>query len=157
MTWKRSLTIDLEPWPYPGPRVLIEHPDPDRALELSTAIRHAGYAVGVCRGPEPAAAQPTRCPLHGLEPCIAVEGADLVVTALDLDERDGRNVVRGLRTRYPSRPVVVLATPVQTLVLGDALEGCTVLPVDATPTSVVAAVLERLPAGAHARAAGSAG
>lgn len=102
---KRPVTIDLQPWPYPErPRVLIEHHQPDAALELATAIRQAGCTVGICRGPDATADPATRCPLHRLEPCIAVEGADLVVTALDLEEEEGRQVLRGLRTRYPSTP-----------------------------------------------------
>lgn len=143
---KRAVTIDLQPWAYPQrPRVLIELPDPDAGLELATAIRRAGCTVGICRGPDATADPATRCPLHRLEPCVAVEGADLVVTALDLEEEDGREVVRGLRTRYPSTPLVVVATVGETLELGEVLEGCTVVPVDAEPEQIVAAVLDALP------------
>jgi DNA-binding NarL/FixJ family response regulator len=139
--WKRSLTIDLEPWPYPDrPRVLIEHPDPDEALELASAIRQAGCTVGICRGPDAAADPATRCPLHRLEPCVAVEGADVVVTALDFASPNGLEVVRGLRTRYPDTQAIVLATIGQTLELGDILHDCTVLPVDTEPAHVAAAV-----------------
>ncbi|HUP31865.1 MAG TPA: hypothetical protein VM184_02440 [Gaiellaceae bacterium] len=138
---KRSVTIDLGPWPYAErPRVLIEHADPDSALELAAAIRGSGCAVGICRGPEAAGDPATRCPLHRLEPCVAVEGADAVVSALDLEKPDAREVVRGLLTRYPGTPVVVLATVAETIELGDALAGCTVLPVDAEPARVAAAV-----------------
>ncbi len=143
---KRAATIELQPWPYPErPRVLIEHPEPDTALELATAIWRAGCTVGICRGPDATADPVTRCPLHRLEPCVAVEGADLVVTVLDLEEEDGREVVRGLRARYPSRPLVVAATVGETLELGDLLEGCTVVPVNAGSRQVVAAVLDALP------------
>jgi DNA-binding NarL/FixJ family response regulator len=145
MMRKRAATIELQPWPYPeGPRVLIEHPDPDAALELATAIRRTGCSVGICRGPDATADPPTRCPLHRLEPCVAVEGADLVVTVLDLEEQDGREVVRGLRTRYPSTALVVAATVSETLALDDLLEGCTVVPVNAEPEQVVAAVRDAL-------------
>lgn len=143
---KRPVTIDLQPWPYPeGPRVLIEHPKPDVALELAAAIRKAGYAVGICRGPDATADPAARCPLHRLEPCLAVEGADLVVSMLDLEKEEGREVVRGLRTRYPSTPLVLAATVSETLALGELLDGCTVVPVSAAPEQVVAAVLDSLP------------
>ena len=139
--WKRRDTIDLGPWPYPQrPRVLIEHPDPDEALELAIAIRDSGCTVGICRGPGATADQATRCPLHQLEPCIAVEGADVVVSALDLSGQDGRNVVEGLRTRYRDTQTIVLATVSQTLELGDILDHCTVLPADSAPEYVAAAV-----------------
>jgi len=143
---KRAVTIDLQPWTYPErPRVLIEHRQPDDGLELATAIRRAGFTVGICRGPDATADPATRCPLHRLEPCVAVEGADLVVTVLDLREAGGREVVRGLRTRYPSTPLVVAATVSEMLELGDLLAGCTVVPVGAEPEQVVAAVLDALP------------
>ena len=149
---KRPITIDLQPWPYPErPRVLIEHPKPDAALELASAIRQAGCTVGICRGPDATADPATRCPLHRLEPCVVVEGADLVVTVLDLEEDEGREVVRGLRTRYPSTPLVVAATVSETLALGDLLDGCTVVPVSAAPEQVVAAVLDALPSNSPSR------
>jgi DNA-binding NarL/FixJ family response regulator len=143
---KRSVTIDLAPWPYlERPRVLIEHSDPDTGLDLAIAIRRAGCTVAICRGPDPSADPATRCPLHRLEPCVVVEGADLVVTALDLEGEEGRDVLRGLRTRYPSTPLVVAATVGEALELGDLLEGCTVVPVDAPAEQLVAAVLDALP------------
>jgi hypothetical protein len=153
---KRPVTIDLQPWPYTErPRVLIEHHQPDAALELATAIRQAGCTVGICRGPDATADPATRCPLHRLEPCIAVEGADLVVTALDLEEEEGRQVLRGLRTRYPSTPLVVAATVGETLDLGELLEGCTVVPVDAEPEQVAAAVHGALPTDSRSRVSGA--
>lgn len=143
---KRPVTIELQPWPFTQrPRVLIEHPDPDAGLELATALRRAGCTVAICTGPDSADDSPTRCPLHQLEPCVVVEGADVVVTALGLDREDGRNVVRGLRTRYPSTPLVVEATVADTLELGDELDGCTVVPQDAESDRVVAAVMDALP------------
>lgn len=144
---KRAATIDLSPWPFlNGPRVLIEHPDPNEALELASAIRQAGCSVYICRGPERGADPPTRCPLHKLEPCVAVEGADVVVTALDLADAGGAGVVRGLRTRYPNKPLIVAATASQSIELADVLEKCTVVPVDEGPDTVVAAVREALAA-----------
>jgi len=138
---RRASTINLQPWPFPGrPRVLIEHPQPGTALELAAAMREAGWTVGICRGPDANADHATRCPLHRLEPCVAVEGADLVVSALDFEAEDARGVVRGLRTRYPSTPLVVTATVAETSELGDLLDGCAVLPADAKPEQVVAAV-----------------
>lgn len=144
--WKRATTIDLLPWRFDErPRVLIEHPDPDRGLELGTAIRRAGFTVGVCTGPDAAADPATRCPLHRLQPCVGVEGADLVVTALDLETKDGRGVLRGLRTRYATTPLVVMATVGEAIEFEDVLQGCTVVAVDADPEEVTAAVVDALP------------
>jgi hypothetical protein len=140
---RRAATISLGHWPFAaGPRVLIEHPDPDRALELAGAIRQAGCTVGICRGP--GAAGDPRCPVHRLEPCVAVEGAEVVVTVLDFADPYAREVLQGLRTRYPSKPLVVAATVAQSLELRDALEGCAVVPVDGEPDRFAAAVLAAL-------------
>jgi hypothetical protein len=138
---KRPVTIDPEPWRFSGrPRVLIEHPDAGAGLDLATALRRAGCTVAICRGPDATADPATRCPLHRLEPCAVVEGADVVVTALGFDREDAREVLRGLRTRYPSTPLVIEATVAETLELEDELAGCTVVPQDADPDRVAAAV-----------------
>lgn len=148
-TWKRPTTIDLEPWPFTQrPRVLIEHPDPDEGLELATALRRAGCTVAICRGPDGAGDPPTRCPLHDFQPCIAVEGADVVVTFLGFGREDARGVLRGLRVRYGETPLVVAAAVADTLELEDELRGCTVVAEDAAPDQVVGAVLSALPAAA---------
>jgi hypothetical protein len=142
--------ISLEPWRYPErPRVLIEHRDADRGLRLATALRNAGCTVAICRGPDALADPTTRCPLHLHERCVAVEGADLVVTVLDFDEEANRAVLRGLRARYPDSPLVVVATVGQALDLRESLERCTVVPIDATPDRIAAAVLDTLPAKAQ--------
>lgn len=146
MFTNRPLEIDLRPWAYSErPRVLIEHPDRRVGLALATAIRSAGCTVGICQGPDAAATPATRCPLHRLQPCVAVEGADVVVTALDLAHPDGRDVLRGLRTRYPSIPLVVEATVEQSLELDELLSGCTVVPVGADPEQLADAVVAALP------------
>jgi DNA-binding NarL/FixJ family response regulator len=137
---KRPQTIDLQPWAFhEGPRVLIEHRDPDAALEVAAAIRRTGCTVGICRGPDEGSDPPTRCPMHGLEPCVAVAGADVVVSALELDE-EGRHVLEGIRTRYPETELVVAATARQSLDLEELLTGCTVVPVDARPEEIAATV-----------------
>jgi DNA-binding NarL/FixJ family response regulator len=143
---KHAIMIDPQPWAFPDrPRVLIELADPEAALQLSVAIRKAGCAVAVCQGPDASTDPTTRCPLHMLEPCVAVEGADLVVTALDFDQESGRDVLRGLRTRYPSIPLVVATTVRQSRDLAELLAGCIVVSADAKPERIVAAVAEALP------------
>jgi DNA-binding NarL/FixJ family response regulator len=142
----RSVTIDLQPWAYAErPRVLIELADQDRGLALAAAISRAGCTVGICQGPDANAEPGTRCPLHRLQPCVAVEGSDLVVTALDFGREDGRDVLRGLRTRYPRTPLVVEATVAESLELDGLLRGCTVVPADCEPERVADAVRAALP------------
>jgi hypothetical protein len=137
--------MDPGPWRFAGgPRVLIEHPDPSAGLDLAVALSNAGCAVAICCGPDAAADPATRCPLHRLDPCAVVQGADVVVTALGLDREDSRDVLRGLRTRYPSTRLVVEATAGESLDLADDLAGCTVVPAGAEPEFVAGAVTSLL-------------
>jgi len=66
-----------------------------------------------------------------------------------------KQVLRGLRTRYPSTPLVVAATVGETLDLGELLEGCTVVSVDAEPEQVAAAVRGALPSDSRDRVSAS--
>jgi hypothetical protein len=134
---RRQPTIDLQPWPFADvPRVLVEHAEPANCLELVAELRHRGWAVALCSGPDAEA----RCPLHSFDECVAVAGADVVVTALDFGREEAREVLRGLRIRYAGKPVVVEAAVADALELEDELRGCTVMPVDANPTQVADAV-----------------
>jgi CheY-like chemotaxis protein len=147
---RRPVTIDPGPWRFSQhPRVLIEHDDPEAGLDLAVALRAAGYAVAICSGPDAAADPATRCPLHQLEPCAVVAGADVVVTALDLDHDEAREVVHGLRTRYPSIPLVVEVSIADAPALENELAGCTVVPRGTDAGRVVAAVMSMVPAAAE--------
>ena len=134
---RRQATIDLRSWPFAErPRVLLEHPDPAACFALTDELRRRGYTVAVCSGPDVDA----RCPLHALESCAGVEGADVVVTALGFERQDAREVLRGLRTRYPGKPLVVEVAVADALELEEDLYGCTVVPEDAEPARVADAV-----------------
>lgn len=109
-----------DPWRWLRPRVLIEHPDDRRALELAARLRRQRCAVAVCPGPS----RRGQCPLTGSDGCAAAEGADLVVSWLG-DRPEAREVVDALRTRCSSVP----------LLQAD---------VDAAPDAVAAAALEAL-------------
>ena len=114
--------IDPAPWPWlDRPRVLLENPDRDAALAAVDVLRHAGYAVAVCPGPDDAA----DCPVACGDGCSLVEGADVVVTSLGLDREPGREVLAGLRSRYPGRRLVVesRAGDLSTEQLLDAVRG----------------------------------
>jgi hypothetical protein len=121
--------------------VLIECSQPDAALELAAALSAAGCTVGICRGPSTDAA--TRCPLHGLEPCVAVEGADLVVNELDLADPVAQEVVRGLRTRYPSTSLILIADSAVPDELDGLARECTIVS-PAEPERIVEAALNVL-------------
>lgn len=88
----------MQPWRWEHPRVLIEHPDERIALALADRLRHEGYSVGMCQGPD--ATSP--CPLVGAGDCISAHDADVIVSCL-ADE----HVVQALRDRCPGVPLVV--------------------------------------------------
>jgi CheY-like chemotaxis protein len=121
--------------------VLVEHPVPETCLELVAELRRRGCAVAICSGPDALA----KCPLHSFDSCVAVEGADVIVTALGFDREDAREVLRGLRTRYPSTSLVVEVAVADALELEDELYGCTVVSEEAAPAEIADAVVGLLP------------
>ena len=136
----RARRLSPQPWPWIGARrVLVEHPDESRGMALVSALREAGYAVALCPGPT----ESERCPLLDCEGCAVTEGADAVVSCLDFDEAEAREVLRALRLQRPSTPVVVgsSAEPAESsssLLKADAVVS------DGAPRRVVAAVHEVL-------------
>ncbi len=95
-------TIDPGIWKWSErPRVLIEDPDLDSGLALAWALRRAGYAVAICRGPEP----DEYCPLVGPGECTLVVGADVVVSGV------GPEIEEAVRLRHPGTAVVPPQSP----------------------------------------------
>ena len=114
--------------------MLVEHPDEQAGLEISSALRFAGYAVVICPGPPGRG----KCPLTGPEGCAPAHDADLVVCALGYEGDTGREVLREMRTRYPSVPVLVEVPSEIDAELERMLEGCEQLPAPATAEQVLA-------------------
>jgi hypothetical protein len=83
------------------PRALIEDADLGSALATASALRRAGYAVAICRGPEP----DEYCPLVGAYDCALVAGADVVVSSL------GEEIEEAVQRRHPSTPLVTSVDP----------------------------------------------
>lgn len=98
--WFQAKTLAPQPWPWPErPRILVEHAYGELELAYAEALRQAGYSVAVCPGPR----QDERCPLVCDTGCPLVDGADLIVSGV------GPDVLEALRTRRPSKPLVVAA------------------------------------------------
>jgi len=130
----RTVNLRPQPWRWGHPRVLVEHPDEAAGLEISSALRFAGYAVAICPGPRGRG----RCPLVGPEGCAPAHDADLVVCCLGYERETAREVLRELRTRYPGIPLVVEAPPDADADQRELLAGCEQLPSPATPEQIVA-------------------
>jgi hypothetical protein len=107
---RSSRSIHPEEWPEPSgnPRVLIENPDGADLWAHADVLREAGDDVAVCGGPTPAAEHQERtvCPLVENGHCPLVEGADVVVTTVQLT--DSREILAKLSARRS--PLVVEGT-----------------------------------------------
>jgi DNA-binding response OmpR family regulator len=137
---KRELHLSPQPWRWSHPRVLVEDPDEASGLAIASALRYAGYAVGVCPGP----GRPGQCPLTGPEGCAPAHEADLVVCSLGYEREAAREVLRELRSHYPHTPLLVEVPRQVDAELRALLDGCHTVTAPATPEQIVAAV-ERLP------------
>lgn len=135
-TKARGDSINPQTWRWSHPRVLVEDPDEEAGLAIASGLRFAGYAVGVCRGPRGHG----QCPLTGPAGCAPAHDADLVVCNLGYEREVAREVLRELRTRYPSTTLLVVVPPEIDADLREVLDSCHQLPAGATPEQVVAAV-----------------
>jgi hypothetical protein len=133
-------------------RVLVENPDFGFAAER--VFEAAGYNVAVCGGPERLRGH--RCPLVTEGRCALAEGADVIVHSLNPARPEHAAVLRALRARHPTTPLIV-EVPSPALVRHTALlQGCTIMEMPATRdklVSTVASSLDRAPKGDVARRA----
>jgi hypothetical protein len=128
------------PWPFARPRVLIEHADQSVTLRYADTLRRAGYSVGVCRGPSGERQPPERCVLTTGEPCAFVDGADVVVSALGVEEGEKRAVLEALRRFHPRKPLVVELSAGEIDRYGDLIDGLHLVISPVPPEELVAAV-----------------
>lgn len=91
-----------------SPRVLVEHPDPMARGAAQRALEAGGYEVLTCGGPHPVGEPSRSCPVLPQQPCPAVRGADVVVSALARDQVS-RMVTRRVVRDDPDQPVIVVA------------------------------------------------
>lgn len=85
-------------------RVLVVHHDQDMADQEADSLRRFGYEVQQCAGPTFGP-----CPiLHG-KPCLAVEGADVLVYDVwaSGDTDSERDLIEQLREQHPQIPIVL--------------------------------------------------
>lgn len=128
------------PWPFGRPRVLIEHADENVALLYSEILRRAGYSVGVCPGPSGEREPPERCLLATGERCVFVDGADVVISALGVQEEEKRIVLEALRRFHASTPLVVELPAGEIDLYGDLIDGLHLVISPVSPEELVMAV-----------------
>jgi hypothetical protein len=90
-----------------GPRVLLESPDGAEAHAVWRILHRHGYETMWCPGPR----RDAECTLVETGRCHLVDEADVVLSALDLNEPFCQAVVRSLDTDAASRTPVVVVAP----------------------------------------------
>jgi hypothetical protein len=128
----------------PGPRVLIEGRDPVASAAQARLLAQHGVEVQVCRGPRrlPGGG----CPLLSEGSYSLVEGADVVLFDLDLDDADEREALLTTRLRYPDVPIVVEVPLSARRRHADVLAGVRTVP-PISPEHLTEALLAALPSG----------
>lgn len=119
-----SNTADLR-WPHgtSGPRALVECENPAIQDGLTRVLREHGYTVAVCEGPQARAARTCSLVVDGA--CGLVDGADVVVHALDATESAHQTILSSIREHVPETPVVVEVGPTDVdAQSADVVAGC---------------------------------
>jgi CheY-like chemotaxis protein len=125
-------------------RVVVETTDPALAEEYRRALELEDVELVACTGPDER--RHRRCPLVEAHTCPLVESADLVVSALPIDEMSTREVLRALRQDVPDVPTVSVGlSHADVLRYHPALLGCSsVVPAPADPADVARAIKRAL-------------
>ncbi|HUV09546.1 MAG TPA: hypothetical protein VMX12_01115 [Acidimicrobiia bacterium] len=120
------------------PRVLVENPDVGVGFALERFLEAEGCEVAVCGGPD--RLRRHRCPLVFDEDCALAAGADVIVHGLNPDRPEHAEVLRALRAKHPSTPLVVEVTNPTAARHAGLLADCVVVPFPATRGSLRGAV-----------------
>jgi len=123
-----------------GQRVLIEAGDWAQQETLARILRDAGYRTASCDGPEAG----NRCSLVAGSGCSACLEADAVVHSLRHSEPRNREVLLGIRERFPDLPLVVEVPGPRVDRYPDDFVGCIVIPQPMTASHLLDAVAEAL-------------
>lgn len=102
--------------------VLVEDADPASARRLGRALRAAGYDVTLCGGPFRRGH--AGCSLVARGRCALLDGVDVVLCRLWIENPRNRDVVAAIRRRRPALAVVVDAPPAVTAASAPLLESC---------------------------------
>jgi len=118
--------------------VLVENPDVGVGFVLERFLEREGCEVAVCGGPD--GLRRHRCPLVFDEDCALAAGADVIVHGLNPDRPEHAEVLRALRSKHPTTPVVVEVPRPSIERHAGLLADCIVVPFPATRDSLRGAV-----------------
>jgi len=123
--------------------VLLEVPDGAEAVAYWRLLTENGYEVEWCPGPERVPSR--RCPLVTSGQCELLERADVVVSALGLNEKSCRRVVEARDRLYPEKPVVTQASRSDFVRWESLVEGDQPLPTPVDGKALLQSVEDALP------------
>ncbi|HXQ60700.1 MAG TPA: hypothetical protein VN796_00130 [Acidimicrobiales bacterium] len=123
-------------------RVLIEDADGADAFSYWRLLTDNGYEAQWCPGPENHAGG--RCPLVTSGRCELVEDADVVVSALGIDNEASRKIVGAIKAEYPETPLVVQGSRREFTRWADLVEGSHPLPTPVTARALLGTVEDAL-------------
>ena len=131
MMWTRAHVDSITPtWRGgPGPRVLIEEPDPAMAWADERVLSREGYDVAVCGGPS---SMLGGCPLLEHGSCRIADEAAAIVVGLSMSRGPGRALVAAHRERRRSDSICVETLTSEMERFGDDFTGTHVLRVPVT-------------------------
>ncbi len=119
-------------------RVLIEDADGADAYAYWQVLTDNGYEAQWCPGPEGHLGG--KCPLVASGHCDLLDKADVVVSALGIDNERAREVVGAIKRLHPQTPVVVQASHREFERWADLMEGSRVLPTPVTRRALLGSV-----------------
>jgi CheY-like chemotaxis protein len=120
------------------PRVLVEDPDP-AWQQVVREFLAASCNLAFCTGPE---RLPGGCSLVEQGRCPLAEAADLILTSLNLDRVENREVVSTLPRFCPGVPVIALVSKREAREYQSYLHGCRVEPLPTTTVDLQRLVAE---------------
>ncbi len=103
------------------PRVLVEESDGAIRDAMVQVLEEAGFEAVGCGGPDDHPG--SRCPLVADGECPAAQLADVILFSLRISDPVNQAVLRALKRRHPSTPIVVEVPKPKVVALNELLVG----------------------------------
>ncbi|MDW3220434.1 MAG: hypothetical protein R8F63_17635 [Acidimicrobiales bacterium] len=136
--WRERISAEPSAWrgTANGPRVLVEHHDPNVGLAVGDLLASEGYEVATCGGP----ADRRPCPLSRGDRCGRTAEADVVLFGLEVEDELDRDVLARLKTAMPDTPIVVEIPTARVPLYAAELDGCVTVPRPMTRDALLEAI-----------------
>lgn len=139
MATKRNRRPSSWPGERRQPRALVEDDDGASQWAVAQIFERVGFEVACCDGP--AAFRDHKCPMLKDGSCSLAAGADVIFNSLSLSMAENLELIGALRQHLPDTPLLVEVPRPRAEQLGDALDGCRLLAVPATASTIASHAL----------------